>query len=482
MTCRTKSFYPFTRPFIGREMIDRAKAFCSRWSAGASFFVVAVLASAEAHAGGRVLLLELSGRKADVLQDKVVQSLQQGGYKVELSETSSHGISKARVARLGRGAGVDAVIEGDVRRLGMKTWSVVLRVHDPRTGRRLGHEIRFKNSWLPGLASDLLEQTSARVDAALDRKHGGSSAEPLDEPEDREGTEAPDPTPAEEEPAAASPAPRSAPKAVAAPDPDDTALPEAPADESELDQGTAEGSQHKGRGMVAQLQARGGMVHHVLSFSDDLYKRLRKEGTNTWVYRVEGELYPFDQPVGDHLGLIASYEGSISGSVKDDDFGGSFPVIYREFYVGGRARYPIGAHQIGFDLTFGQMHSALDDPTHRSNIPGVSYTLLRSSLDADFDLGALHALASLGFRLPLGFGEVATAQWFPHVGGYGVEASGGFYYPFSKHVSIDLVATLRRYLLEMNSVPQDAMTGVSEVAGGAVDLYTSGYIGMTFRL
>jgi hypothetical protein len=450
-----------------------------RWSARLVCFAVVLFASVAAQAGSRVLLLEFSGRKADVLRDKVVQSLEQGGYSVQLSDTSSHGISKAHVARLGRSTGVDAVLEGDVRRLGMKLWTVTLRVHDPRTGRRLGSDIRFKNSWLPGLASDLLEQTSARVDAALRRKGSGSSAaEPLDEPDEPEGTDAPDQTPAAEEPAAPSPA-RSAPKKAVA-EPEDTAL-DASA-QPELDEGTTENPPHDGRGMVAQLRARGGMVHHVLSFSDDLYNRLRKEGTNTWVYQVEGELYPFDQPVGDHLGLIASYEGTISGSVKDDDFGGSFPVIYREFYAGARARYPIGAHQIGFELTFGQTHSSLDDPAHRSNIPGVSYTQLRSSLDADFDLGALHALASLGFRLPLGFGEVATEQWFPHVGGYGVEASGGFYYPLSKHVSIDLVGTFRRYLLEMNSVPQDAMTGISEVAGGAVDLYTSAYLGVTFRL
>jgi len=41
---------------------------------------------------------------------------------------------------------------------------------------------------------------------------------------------------------------------------------------------------------------------------------------------------------------------------------------------------------------------------------------------------------------------------------------------------------LRRYLLEMNSEPEDARLGVAEVAGGAVDLYTAVYFGMTFRL
>ncbi|HVZ31581.1 MAG TPA: hypothetical protein VG963_04100, partial [Polyangiaceae bacterium] len=193
------------------------------WSARLVCIAVVLLASAAAQAGSRVLLLEFSGRKADVLRDKVVQSLQQGGYSVELSDVSSHGISKARVARLGRSTGVDAVLEGDVRRLGMKLWTVTLRVHDPRTGRRLGSDIRFKNSWLPGLASDLLEQTSARVDAALRRKDTGSGSEPLDEPEEPTATDAPDQTPVADKPAAASAAPRSAPRKAAA-EPDDTAV------------------------------------------------------------------------------------------------------------------------------------------------------------------------------------------------------------------------------------------------------------------
>jgi hypothetical protein len=448
----------------------------SRWSSGALLLAISLLLTAQAEARSRVLLLTFSGRKADVLRDKVVQSLEQGGYSVELSETSS-GISKAQIGRLGRSSGVDAVVEGDVRRRGVKLWTVVLRVHDPRTGRRLGSDIRFKNSWLPGLATDLLEQTSERVDSALKHTKGGGRASPdsLASPQEESAADAPE-------------ANNAAPSA-----PEEPLTPPAEAGEAadadqggdlenpELDRG-ADGSGHKGSGMVAEVRARGGVVHRTFSFSDDLYDRLRKQGTNTWVYQVEAELYPFDHPVGDHLGIIASYEGTISGSVKDNDFGGNFPVIFREFYAGVRARYPLASHQIGFDLTFGQMHSSLDDPQHRAGIPGVDYTLLRSSLDGDFALGPIHALASLGFRLPLGFGEVSDAQWFPHVGGYGVEASAGLNYPLSKHFALELTGSLRRYLLEMNSVPQDAVGGVAEVAGGAVDRYESAYFGMTIKL
>jgi hypothetical protein len=58
----------------------------------------------------------------------------------------------------------------------------------------------------------------------------------------------------------------------------------------------------------------------------------------------------------------------------------------------------------------------------------------------------------------------------------------GAEYPLSRSVSLELTGGLRRYLLEMNSEPEDAMGGVAEVAGGAVDLYLAGYFGMSFRL
>ena len=68
------------------------------------------------------------------------------------------------------------------------------------------------------------------------------------------------------------------------------------------------------------------------------------------------------------------------------------------------------------------------------------------------------------------------------MGGYGFEASAGAEYPLSKRLSLEAKGSMRRYLLEMNSKPQDAIDGVSEVAAGAVDLYLSAYFGVSFTL
>jgi hypothetical protein len=223
-------------------------------------------------------------------------------------------------------------------------------------------------------------------------------------------------------------------------------------------------------------------VHRSLDFSDDIYDRLRRQQANIWVYQAEGELYPFERPIGERLGVIASYESVFSGTVRDTDFSANYPVIFQEFFGGIRARHPLGPHVLGFDLTFGRMRSGLEDTGGEANIPDIEYTLLRSSLDFSLELGPVRAVGSAGFRLPLGYGEVSDAEWFPRIGGYGFEASGGAVYPLSKGVSLELTGTVRRFLLEMNSEPEDAIGGVAEVAGGAVDLYLAGYFGMSFRL
>jgi hypothetical protein len=116
-------------------------------------------------------------------------------------------------------------------------------------------------------------------------------------------------------------------------------------------------------------------------------------------------------------------------------------------------------------------------------VPGFSYTSLRAALDVDLHFGSLALRGSLGYRLPIGgYGEVSEAGWFPRMEGYGTEGSLGGEYRISKEVGFEVSANLRRYLLQMNSRPEDARQGTSAVAGGAVDLYLGGYFGLNITL
>ena len=443
----------------------------TRWASAALALSAALLSVSDAYAE-RIVLLQFSGRKASVLREKVAESLESAGHTVIKSKATSKATSKT-IKRVGKKG--DIVLSGKVQRARKGDWSIALVVNDAKSGEPVGDEIEFASEWLPGLTKDLQDNVSRRVEAVM----AGEADSPTP-PTHAKAKAAPEPEPEAEVAAVDSPLAASIDDA---PGGDSESTSSGSSDDVVADQGSDDSSDSgKESGMVVRLRARGGYVRRNFDFSDDIYDRLRKQGTNIWVYQAQGELYPFERPIGERLGVILSYEGTITGSVRDTDFGGSYPVIFSEFFGGVRARHPLGQHWVGFDLTFGQMRSGLDDGNGKADIPDMVYTLLRASLDFKLDLGAVKATGSAGFRLPLGFGEASEEQWFPRIGGYGFEAGAGIEYPLSKRISLEALGTLRRYLLEMNSQPQDAMVGVSEVAGGAVDLYLSAYFGVSFTL
>jgi len=231
------------------------------------------------------------------------------------------------------------------------------------------------------------------------------------------------------------------------------------------------------------LGVNAGLVYRTLSYVDDLYGRLRAPTTNSWVYKFNVEVYPFARPVKDRIGLIAGYEAAFSGQVRDQTLDVEFPVNFSELYGGARFRQPLGNHEIGLQSTIGTMTSGLDDPEGQSRIPEFDYTLLRIAADFGLKFGDISARGGVGYRLPLGdFGEASDVDWFPRMEGSGIEAFAGLHYRFSDDIGFDGSAMLRRYVLEMNSRPEDARTGTSEVAAGAVDLYVSWYFGLTLTL
>lgn len=429
------------------------------------------LLTSEAHAGARIVLLEFSGRKADVLRERVAASLERAGHSVVLSKASSQGATSALLRKVAKRSEADAVVTGRVRRHNMRLWTVALHVSDADGTDVPDSEIDFESTWLPGLAKELTDKASKRLETVLARLEAPLASTATQEVWDADGE-----TDSALGPGSDTPASTSEDSQADSLFEVDSSVISDQAPEASAEEGA------EGDGAVVRLRARGGWVRRSLDFSDDIYNRLRTQRANTWVYQVDGALYPFDRPIGERLGIIASFESAFSGTVRDTDFGANFPVIFQEFFGGVRARYPLGGHEIGFDLTFGKMIAGLDDENGAADIPDMNYTLLRSVLDVTLDLGRVRATGSAGFRLPLGYGEVSHEQWFPRVGGYGFEATAGAEYPLSRGVSVELSGSMRRYLLEMNSEPRDAMFGISEVAGGAVDLYMAGYFGMSFRL
>jgi hypothetical protein len=253
------------------------------------------------------------------------------------------------------------------------------------------------------------------------------------------------------------------------------------ADEESSGESGAAGAASADPTVVVGLNA--GFVRRTLTYVDDLYGRLRAPNSNAWVYRLQAGVYPFARPVKNRLGLIGGYEAEFSGVVRDNTAGTDFGVTFSEIYGGVKARQPLGPHEIALEGTIGSMQSGLDDPEGVSGVPEIDYTSLRAAVDVGLHFGRLSMSGGLGYRLPIGgFGEASGAEWFPRMQAYGLEGSLGLSYRISKEVSFDVSGSMRRYVLSMNSEPEDAEGGEAEVAGGAVDLYLGGYFGLSISL
>ncbi|HKO93237.1 MAG TPA: hypothetical protein VJU61_18910, partial [Polyangiaceae bacterium] len=140
-----------------------------RWWAGVVALGLTLAFAGDSYAASRILVLEFSGRKGEALREMVAQSLEGEGHEVVRGTSTSKGASKADLRRMAKSANADAIVDGRVRRLSMKSWSVTLTVHDGDNGRRVGKEVRFKNSWLPGLSKELADLSASRLEPSLKR-------------------------------------------------------------------------------------------------------------------------------------------------------------------------------------------------------------------------------------------------------------------------------------------------------------------------
>jgi hypothetical protein len=248
-----------------------------------------------------------------------------------------------------------------------------------------------------------------------------------------------------------------------------------------VDDGGDAAAQSASKLPFVRLSVRGGFVSRSLDYEQDLYERLRTQKTGAGVYRFDASFYVFARSVREYFALIGSYEGAMFGDVQDTDRDTTFGVRFSELQGGLRARYPVDSNELGLTLAYGSLLAGLDGGG-AADVPDYRYSFVRVAADGTLRFGKIWTSASLGLRVPTGFGELATDEWFPRVSGYGIEGSLGAEYRISDMIGIEATGSLRRFVLNMNSQPDDATGGVSEVAGGAIDLYLSGYIGVNFAL
>lgn len=233
---------------------------------------------------------------------------------------------------------------------------------------------------------------------------------------------------------------------------------------------------------LLRLGAGAGFISRDLSYSDNVYNRLRDQNTNVWVYQVQAELFPFAAPLNDRVSLVAGYESALSGTVQDNESNAEYGIGFSEYFAGVRLVQPLGAHHVVGQATIGNLTAGLDDPDGLARVPEFSYSMVRASLALVLDFGPWSVEGKGGYEVPLSYGEAGEAPWFPRIDGKGFEVGAGLNYELTPSLSFAFSSALRQLTLNINAQPQDAVDGSAEVAGGAIDRYLSAHAGLTVKL
>lgn len=176
------------------------------------------------------------------------------------------------------------------------------------------------------------------------------------------------------------------------------------------------------------------------------------------------------------FGLSSSPE---SGTTTD------FSTSSNLFEIGARGRLPLGGFQLAADVSYG-VHNYQIDSASANNIeidpliPSAGYSYVRLGIDAKIALGDSASLgAGIAFLPLLGLGEIET--WFPQASGLGMEGNINFAYGLTGALDLMLSLAARRYAVTLEPSVNDA-TGGRPIAGGIVDQYFAGQLGLRVRL
>lgn len=179
------------------------------------------------------------------------------------------------------------------------------------------------------------------------------------------------------------------------------------------------------------------------------------------------------------VGVIAGYERLIGTSTKVLEQ--SLDTSAQQLYAGLRGRLALGEHQLGLSAAYGQhryyTENVVLDGKAGTLVPNVSYSYVRLAADVRFQLGPVGLGATLGTRLVNDTGPL-QADWFPSTSTRAYElgafASYRLFGPCDALIGVDYL----RYSFDFN--PVSASSPV--IAGGAVDQYLSGWLGLSVQL
>jgi hypothetical protein len=232
------------------------------------------------------------------------------------------------------------------------------------------------------------------------------------------------------------------------------------------------------------------VVHRNFGYKDDLRGDLRdyKLAAGPGV-GVKFQYYPgahFTAGVGAQFGIDFEWERLFKiDSTRAD--GATFPTESQQFLIGLRWRYPKGRWEpsvvLGYGVhrfSFGLSGPPVPGEDNTAGIPSVKYEFVRLGGGFRVEIGKKELFilaASIAFRGTFSVGPIGTSLWFPEAKANGMDALLMMGFALPKGFEIRLSGDYRRYGFDLNPVPSDP----PYVAGGALDQYFGGALGVAWR-
>jgi hypothetical protein len=238
------------------------------------------------------------------------------------------------------------------------------------------------------------------------------------------------------------------------------------------------------------------VVHRTFNYKDDFRGDLRDYQLSAGPgVGVKFQYYPgahFTAGVGAQFGIDFEWERLFKIDSTRRDAAGeeqSFPTESQQFLIGLRWRYPKGRWEpsdvLGYGVhrfSFGLSGPPVPDADNTAGIPSVKYEFVRLGGGFRVAIGKNEVFilgASIAFRGTFSVGGIGTNLWFPEAKANGMDALLMMGVALPKGFEIRLSGDYRRYGFELNPVPPPPEPPY--VAGGALDQYWSGALGVAWR-
>jgi hypothetical protein len=197
----------------------------------------------------------------------------------------------------------------------------------------------------------------------------------------------------------------------------------------------------------------------------------------------------FTDGVGAQFGIDFEWDRLFDFDSKNED-GESFPTESQQFLIGLRWRYPTGrwepfvvvdygVHNFRFGVSGPPPAPPLPPDDNTAGVPSVTYEFVRIGGGFRVVLGKkdMFVLGSnIALRAVFDVGGIGSSAWFPNAKANGMDVGFLFGIALPKGFEIRLSGDYRRYWFDLNP-----SLDAPYVAGGALDQYLGGSLGLAWR-